>query len=39
MNDEDELTEITGHPIGVAAVTQRGAVVSLELLLDDNATD
>lgn len=37
MNDEDELTDITGHPIGVSAITQRGAIVNLELLLD--ATD
>lgn len=35
MNDEDELTDINGHPIGVTATTQRGAVVSLELILND----
>lgn len=39
MNDEDDLTEVTGHPIGISAVTQRGAIVNLELLLDDTATN
>lgn len=30
--DDDELTHVIGCPAGVSAVTQRGAVVSLEFL-------
>lgn len=30
--DDEELTQVTGHPAGVSAVTQRGAVVALEFL-------
>lgn len=39
MNDEDEQTDITGHPIGVTATTRRGAIVSLELLLNDTTDE
>lgn len=35
MNDaEDELIDVTAHPHGISAVTQRGAIIGLELLLD-----
>lgn len=39
MNDDDDLTDITAHPIGISAVTQRGTIVNLELLLDDSTDD
>lgn len=29
---DDGLTQITGHEVGVSAVTQNGAVVTIELL-------
>ena len=30
----DEVIEATAHEVGVSVVTQRGAVIGLELLLD-----
>lgn len=32
----DELIEVTAHPAGVSAVTQRGAVLGIEFLFNDS---
>lgn len=34
-SDDEELTSLTGHEIGVSALTQDGARVTLEPLLND----